>query len=61
MGDGSRASTSSGSRAKMPYSVAPESFLERDSAEIGLAKAEAAAKKASLVSGQRVGCNIVTD
>jgi len=54
MGDGSRASTSSGSRVRMLYFAAPTSFFERDSAAIGLAKVEAAAKKTGLVSDQRL-------
>jgi len=66
MGDGSRASTSSGSRARistsesgvsgsrtrMLYLTAPASFLERDSAGIGLVKAEVAAKTIRLVSNR---------
>jgi len=54
MGDRSRASTSLGSRARMLYSTAPASFLERELAEIGLAKAEVAPKNTRPVSDQRL-------
>jgi len=54
MGDRSRAPTPSGSRVRMSYSTAPASFLEKELAEIGLAKAEVAAKKTRPVSDQRL-------
>lgn len=51
---GSRASTVSGSRARTSNPAAATSFLEKDSAGIGLAKVEAAARITRPVSDQRL-------
>ena len=51
---GSRASTVSGSRARTSDPAAATSFLEKDSAGIGLAKVEAAARITGPVSDQRL-------